>query len=305
MRPLSDPAPDRYTTLPASAASRRESRYLPGPLQSVAPPHYPEMHSAPQWHFPVYTDNPHPGNDVESIEEFPIRRVSRLPIVPDDDRRDSDATLFNGTQREDDRYKKYSLSSYNHPYDITPPPGTHPPPHAPPQISAPPRRSALRRSVSFAENDHVREYDPNNGGANVDEEESFNFAHERELKKRGILSNYLDLYALDHDDPRGGDDVEKQKEKGTMNSTPSQTGLEHANGSAVPRQKLRRFESTTSMGSTATDLFDPDDPKVTGVKKQYLDDLEDIEKNVLRQMDYKSRRKARQRIRIEFNICCE
>ena len=159
--------------------------------------------------------------------------------------------------------------------------------------------------MSFAENDHVQEYDPNNGGAaDVDEAESFNFAHDRELKKRGILSNYLDLYALDRDDPRGGNDVEKQKQK-QKNSTPSQTELEHANGSAVPRHRLQRFESTTSMGSAATDLFDPDDPKVTGVKKQYLDDLEDIEKNVLRQMDYKSRRKARQRIRIEFNICCE
>jgi hypothetical protein len=68
---------------------------------------------------------------------------------------------------------------------------------------------------------------------------------------------------------------------------------------------MQRADSmASSIGSTGSDLYDPDDPKVTGIKRQYLDDPEDIEKNVLRQMDYKTRRKARQKIRIEFNICC-
>ncbi|KAF8812572.1 DUF1212-domain-containing protein [Phlegmacium glaucopus] len=65
---------------------------------------------------------------------------------------------------------------------------------------------------------------------------------------------------------------------------------------------MRRGDSTFSMMSFGSDVLDPDDPRLTGVKATQFDDQEDLEKNALRQMDYRARRKHIQRIRIEFNV---
>ncbi|KAF9464418.1 DUF1212-domain-containing protein [Collybia nuda] len=73
-------------------------------------------------------------------------------------------------------------------------------------------------------------------------------------------------------------------------------------GYSTPRPGIRRRDSTGSMTSIGSDILDPDDPRITGVEARYLDDPEDIEKNVLRQMDYRARRKHINRIRIEFNV---
>ncbi|KAH9947233.1 DUF1212-domain-containing protein [Amylocystis lapponica] len=62
---------------------------------------------------------------------------------------------------------------------------------------------------------------------------------------------------------------------------------------------LRRADS---VASNYSQVLDPDDPRVTGAHIKNLDDPEDIEKQCLRQMSYKQRRKVRQRIKIEFNI---
>ncbi|EMD40684.1 hypothetical protein CERSUDRAFT_44225 [Gelatoporia subvermispora B] len=69
----------------------------------------------------------------------------------------------------------------------------------------------------------------------------------------------------------------------------------------LPRRPwhLRRVDS---MASEASQALDPDDPIITGERKQNLDDAEDIEKQRMRQMSYKERRKMQQRIKIEFNI---
>ncbi|KAF8076533.1 hypothetical protein FPV67DRAFT_1558984 [Lyophyllum atratum] len=57
-----------------------------------------------------------------------------------------------------------------------------------------------------------------------------------------------------------------------------------------------------SMTSAGSDLLDPDDPRITGIEAKYLEDPEDVEKNALRQMDYRARRKHLTRIKIEFNV---
>ncbi|TFK29373.1 DUF1212-domain-containing protein [Coprinopsis marcescibilis] len=56
-----------------------------------------------------------------------------------------------------------------------------------------------------------------------------------------------------------------------------------------------------SVLSNSSDGLDPDDPRVTGMRPNHLDE-EDLEKNMLRSMDYRSRRKYMQRVRIKFNI---
>ncbi|EJF61275.1 hypothetical protein DICSQDRAFT_61293 [Dichomitus squalens LYAD-421 SS1] len=57
-----------------------------------------------------------------------------------------------------------------------------------------------------------------------------------------------------------------------------------------------------SFASNNSQVLDPDDPTVTGERRNQLDDPEDIERACLKQMNYKARRKYQQRIRIEFNI---
>ena len=64
----------------------------------------------------------------------------------------------------------------------------------------------------------------------------------------------------------------------------------------------------TQKGTIADNLYeqvlDPDDPLVTGRHKECLEDPEDFEQEMWRQMSYKKRRKERARIRIEYNISC-
>ncbi|OCH94051.1 DUF1212-domain-containing protein [Obba rivulosa] len=69
----------------------------------------------------------------------------------------------------------------------------------------------------------------------------------------------------------------------------------------LPRRPwhLRRADS---MASETSQALDPDDPLITGERKKNLDDPDDIEKQCMRQMTYKQRRKMQQRIKIEFNI---
>ncbi|KAH9943389.1 DUF1212-domain-containing protein [Epithele typhae] len=62
------------------------------------------------------------------------------------------------------------------------------------------------------------------------------------------------------------------------------------------------MDSYISTGSSDSDALDPDDPRVTGVRKNQLDDPEDLEKAAMKHMTYRARRKLRARIRIEFNI---
>lgn len=51
-------------------------------------------------------------------------------------------------------------------------------------------------------------------------------------------------------------------------------------------------------------VIDPDDPILTGERKHFEDNPNDIEKNVLRDMSYRERRKEKQRMRIQYNVSC-
>ncbi|KAE9383859.1 DUF1212-domain-containing protein [Gymnopus androsaceus JB14] len=62
------------------------------------------------------------------------------------------------------------------------------------------------------------------------------------------------------------------------------------------------FHHADSMMSTNSEMMDEDDPRVTGIKAKELEDPRDIEKNTLRKMDYRSRRKHLMRVKIEFNV---
>ena len=230
-----------------------------------------------QWHIPNYEQE---TNDEALIS----RRTSQIP--PDsntsESRRGSARSDFTLTDAEapSQRPFKSSFSSYKHPYDIRPPQSTYP---------LPAYQTRPKRSISFADQQPtVHEYAPDT--TNI---EQLDPQTERALKRRGIPSNMLDLYAIDNN---LSPDVERQASMRRQDSTNSD---DYVYTSA--RHGMRRFDSTMSTGS---DFLDPDDPRVTGIEAKCLEDAEDVEKNMLRQMDYRARRKHLRRIRIEFNVSC-
>ncbi|KAF7292347.1 ThrE domain-containing protein [Mycena chlorophos] len=214
--------------------------------------------------------------DTQSVE-FPMRRPSDSLAVPPpttngNDRRgsaDSASTIFDEGAERDDDFKRFSFSSYEHPYDIQSPPNAYT--GAPTSQNVTPRR----RAVSFSEDPpKVKEYD---------EEAQADAADDRTLNRRGVLSQMMDLYALEH-----GllDEDELQNERAEPSRYPKRSNLQRVNSGNADQDAL----------------LDPDDPRVTGITGHNLDDHGDLDKSVLRTMDYKSRRKHLMRVKIEFNV---
>ena len=220
------------------------------------------------------------------------RRVSVIPLG--DDAADSRAPFAhlrssvssasepNSISTPGDPYRKYSLSSYEHPYDIPPPERIH----ANTVTSANAiRPSTLRRNVEFEEI-------PTYGDNNKDDQTQ---------KRQGILANMMQWYSMSNP---GTHQIPSQDKPELTRRHPS-TFSENDYGYSSAVNGMRRGDSTFSMMSFGSDVLDPDDPRVTGARATKLDDQEDLEKNVLRQMDYRARRKHIQRIRIEFNVSCK
>jgi hypothetical protein len=245
----------------------------------------------PQWEMPIHDmTRQHSSDDDASPEEFPFRRLGH--VTPDDARRGSDAsdmTLNEGFANKDDPYAKYSFSSYQHPYDIRPPQIAYS--GAGDSSMQPSQRPVPRRGVSFSEERPVVcEYIPD------EDEEDLDPEAERALKRRGVPSNMLDLYAFN----AGNEDIEGQPRIRRRASNADSDAYAYTSA----RDFMRRRDSAASTASAGSDMLDPDDPRVTGVKARYLEDPEDIEKYTLRKMDYRSRRKHRRRVKIEFNVSC-
>lgn len=209
-----------------------------------------------------------------AIEPPSRRRVSNIPVgVPN-------PHLPLDKNQNDHTFRKYSLSSYEHPYDITPPQYVY---------TGPFNSNPIPRNVSFRGTPDVQVYDPKDKSGT----EEYG-AH----KRRGILSNMMDWYALDRSRTR-----QATSQNESMNRQGStQSDDDYGYSSAL--RDMRRNDSMHSMISLGSDILDPDDPRVTGVKAKQLEDQDDLEKNALRQMDYRTRRKHLQRVRIEFNVSC-
>lgn len=63
--------------------------------------------------------------------------------------------------------------------------------------------------------------------------------------------------------------------------------------------------SFNSLGSDFESDEMPEEPPNENGRGRHAEDLDDLEKNTLRQMDYKTRRKHMMRIKIEYNITCK
>ena len=183
-------------------------------------------------------------------------------------------------------YRKYSLSSYEHPYDIPPPERIH----ANTITSANAiRPSVLRESVGVSVPEHAQEMS------------AYGNEGDQTQKRQGILANMMEWYSTSNP---GTHQIPSQDKPELTRRQPSAFS-ENDYGYSSAVNGMRRGDSTFSMMSFGSDVLDPDDPRVTGLRATQLDDQGDLEKNALRQMDYRSRRKHIQRIRIEFNVSCK
>ncbi|KAL1946738.1 hypothetical protein VTO73DRAFT_14842 [Trametes versicolor] len=256
------------------------------------PPAHPAQEDV-DWNIPDYQHPGTPRLTADSARRSPNNvspRGSRS-----DGHRDSNATLYEGGSRDSfdvqgDPGKedpKRSFSSYNHPYDIRPPREAH--------TDSPSRPS--RASVASGPSAYSQDERTDNGESNSGDEDDGAACNlgTRDDRHRGYLSNLMDLYAND-------------KKAGKEQSGPDRSRLYRrvARGNSFEstmttstRPEMNRFDSYMSNDSQ---VVDPDDPTVTGERKNNLDDPEDLEKACMKTMNYKARRKLRQRIRIEFNI---
>ena len=245
----------------------------------------------------------HPG--YSSREELPEPhedgcRVSSIPLGDDAANSRAPFAHLRGSvlsasesklmRKPGNPYRKYSLSSYEHPYDIPPPERIH----ANTVTSANAiRSSSLRKNVGFSPPVHAQEI-PTNGDNNLNE-------GDQKQKRQGILANMMQWYSMSNS---GTHQIPSQDKPELTRRHPS-TFSEDDYGYSSAVNGMRRGDSTFSMMSFGSDALDPDDPRVTGMTATQLDDQEDLEKNALRQMDYRARRKHIQRIRIEFNVSCK
>ena len=188
----------------------------------------------------------------------------------------SERTLYDKTEEEmQQSLNRVSLSSYQHPNDIPPPRSMY--------SAAPPRSGARRR---YGHKSSLDPYVLGEDGA------SPNDIKGEPPRHRGVVSNLLELSRVSHSTLPWDDYGFPASRRGSL-------GEPLADGERRPH--LSRLYS---LGG-----YDADDPKITGVTRELLDDPADLERNVKEQMDlrsmsYKQRRKEAQKIKIRFFVTC-
>lgn len=213
-------------------------------------------------------------SEGESAQNAPAlgnsRRVSLVPIGvhQEGEQPGNDAALGDekDSGEEEGPFARYSLSSYRHPHDISPP------------------------NYAYSGNHQylTREISPHDTGfANIERPSPDD---EQKGRRQSILTGVMDWYS-----PSGGHMMDSRA------SESSEDFREYHGKSS----RMRRDDSAYSECSIGSDMLEPDDPRMTGRTSKQLDDQDDLEKNTLRLMDYKTRRKHIQRIRIQFNISCQ
>lgn len=180
----------------------------------------------------------------------------------------SDSTAYEADRRQGN--SRFSLSSYNHPYEIQPPPGAYG--YSPQETGYFARAQASKSEFEAQKDDD-------------DIEKAIPETSEQlPRKRRGYLTNLIDLYNAY--DGTEGDSFDTEQRRAIMDANRRTSGL------------------VDPLAYNDDQILDPDDPLITGIRKKCLEDEDDVEKNALRIMNYKDRRKHRERIRIEFNVSC-
>jgi len=220
-----------------------------------------------------YPLNIPPGISTISQDHFSPNDATDVRRVSDS----SEMTLYDRTEEEMlHSLKTVSLSSYQHPNDIASPPSVY--------ISGGPPPSSVKRrpghGLSLVNSDDQSHVGKGDTSPNDD------VGIETALH-RGLVSNLLELSRVSHPSPR-------------WDPYPSPS---RSLSDAGPEMRPR-LPHLYSLGG-----YDADDPRITGVTRELLDDPADVERNVrdqmrLRSMSYKQRREEAQKIKIRFFVTC-
>lgn len=229
-----------------------------------------------EWHFPDRSSIAPPSpayrsdrarrsqyNEDEDGDIDPSRRASD----------DSTNTLVDARSPTSPAAKKprySSISFRNHPYDI----------QQPRSFRQGSQYTPIKDRAYSKEGGYVIEDNEPAHGLGFDLDQAVEATAQLTHRRRGYLSNLIDLYNV------VGEEEDNECE-------------------TRRRQSIARASKLVEPLAYHPDweLLDRDDPIVTGAKKRNLEDLDDIEMNARRQLTYKERRKERQRIRIEYNLC--
>lgn len=233
-----------------------------------------------------------PRSPPRSTQGTPSQRPStRTSALPLGHSRPSVTHMHGSLQvsQPQESFNKYSLSSYEHPYDIPPPDSAYLAQTAPHSTTLD-QNPAFRNRRKFS---NAAQRDNLEGEGNKDDPS--------EQRRSGLVSNIMDWYSMARSGTHEVPDPHDTPHQRAYSNAGSD--MEYGYSTAIPR--MRRGDSTYSLASMNSDIIDPDDPRVTGITAKQVDDQDDLEKNTLRQMDYKARRKHIQRIRIQFNVSCK
>ncbi|KAJ3480877.1 hypothetical protein NLI96_g1367 [Meripilus lineatus] len=225
-----------------------------------------DVYVHPSWNYPIWAGPGSPPPEVhveENIAPHLIPGGGRPFLVGPPGTNDSDITLYSDREIRAPPAAYFSGAPQRNPAGST----------APLRIRKKKpamRRSASRRDLRLPENNQCgprmdRQLDmPSKGG-------------------EGIISVLADLYNSENynQDDYPEDDIENNNDAVTVFTTDED-----------------RFKADDDDNW----ILDPDDPRITGIVKEHLEDREDVEKSVMRHMSYRSRRKYRARLKIEFNI---
>lgn len=177
---------------------------------------------------------------------------------------------------EPDGSDRYSLSSYQHPSEIP-----------------------LPNDVAGL--DRTRVLPPDSNITNETEEAPSRVVQNRTdriMRRKGYLSGVKEWYeslnpATEQDQP-------------TVDTSEKSPSSPHEERSTRPNYVGRGY-SMYSFNSLGSDMVEPagDRNRRNGTPTNaQAEDLDDLEKNTLRQLDYKTRRKHMMRIKIEYNVTC-
>jgi hypothetical protein len=119
---------------------------------------------------------------------------------------------------------------------------------------------------------------------------------DRIMRRKGYLSGVKEWYASLNQTAEGESAANEEKTH----------GLQSERSHARPRC-LGRGDSMYSFNSLGSDMDSDETPdqRKEATTGENAEDLDDLEKNTLRQLDYKTRRKHMMRIKIEYNVSCK
>lgn len=169
---------------------------------------------------------------------------------------------------------RYTFSSYNHPSEI-------PPPN---DAAGPDQTRIQTQKCTVTESEDAPDKIVQNRA-------------DRIMQRRGYLTGVKEWYASINDNP---------ERESTVNEGNLPTST-HERRPTRPRY-MARGDSMYSFNSLGSDFESdemPEEPPNENGRGRHAEDLDDLEKNTLRQMDYKTRRKHMMRIKIEYNITCK